>query len=167
MEILKSWKSIILACAVFAMEMSIGRADQAAPVYTMVKINVADLRRSLDFYTRVLGMREVWRIGSDDFTELVLDVDKNNGNGFNFVLVYNKGRTISISPTGIDTLVVIKPTMVAIKATVERVSKEGFKIQTPPTVADMPQLPLYPGGADYAVVTDPDGYTVELIHFRK
>jgi lactoylglutathione lyase len=123
-------------------------------LHTMIR--VGNLERSVDFYTKLLGMNEIKRkeypegrftlvfigYGSDEHNcpliELTYnwDTDKYDiGNGFGHLAV------------GVDD----------IYATCDKISKHGGNV----TRAPAPMK--FGGGRNIAFVEDPDGYKIELI----
>ncbi len=122
-------------------------------LHTMIRVR--DLDRSLDFYTRLLGMRLLRKkdfpggeftlafvgYGSEE-TDAVIELTHNWGREED----YGKGE-------GFGHLALAVPDPYAV---CEALEKEGVKIPRPAG-------PMKHGGSVIAFVEDPDGYKIELI----
>lgn len=121
-------------------------------LHTMLR--VGDMQRSLDFYTRVLGMRllresknteykyDLAFVGYTDESEgAVLELTYNWG-----VDSYNLGDAYGHIALGVDDIV----------ATCDRIREAGAKVTREPG-------PVKGGSTIIAFVEDPDGYKIELI----
>ena len=51
---------------------SVAAQDVNVPKFFSTKINVSNLEKSLDFYTRIMGLKVTARVGNDRFAEIVL-----------------------------------------------------------------------------------------------
>jgi lactoylglutathione lyase len=124
-------------------------------LHTMLR--VGDLERSLDFYTRVLGMRLLRRKDYPDgkFTlafvgygeesdTAVIELTHNWG-----VEKYELGTAYGHIALGVDD----------VYATVERIRAAGGKVVREPG-------PMKHGSTVLAFVEDPDGYRIELLGNR-
>ncbi|MCH9019776.1 MAG: lactoylglutathione lyase [Proteobacteria bacterium] len=122
-------------------------------LHTMIR--VLDLDKSIDFYTRLLGMKLLRNqdypsgeftlvfVGYGDETdETVIELTHNWGQKEPYALGEGFGHLAIGVPD--------------IYATCERLEAEGVKIPRPPG-------PMKHGGSVIAFVEDPDGYTIELI----
>ncbi len=122
-------------------------------LHTMIR--VLDLDKSLDFYTRLLGMKLLRNqdypsgeftlvfVGYGDETdETVIELTHNWGQKEPYALGEGFGHLAIGVPD--------------IYATCERLEAEGVKIPRPPG-------PMKHGGSVIAFVEDPDGYKIELI----
>ena len=124
-------------------------------LHTMLR--VGDLERSLDFYTRVVGMKLLRRhdypegkftlafvgFGPED-THPALELTYNHG-----VEKYELGTAYGHVALGVED----------IHATVDAIRKAGGKVVREPG-------PMKHGTTVIAFVEDPDGYRVELIQQR-
>jgi lactoylglutathione lyase len=122
-------------------------------LHTMLR--VFDLERSLDFYTRLMGMKLLRRrdvpegkyticfvgYGGDD-THTVVELTHN----------WDQKEPYTIG-SGFGHLAIATPDLYATCATL---AKEGVKIPRPPG-------PLKFGTTHIAFIDDPDGYKIELI----
>ena len=122
-------------------------------LHTMIR--VFDLDKSIDFYTRHLGMKLLRRKdypsgeftlafvgygGEDDHT--VIELTHNWGQK----TPYDKGNAFGHLAVGVDD----------IYGTCDNLAKEGVSIPLPPG-------PMKHGGSVIAFIEDPDGYKIELI----
>ena len=121
-------------------------------LHTMIR--VGDLERSVDFYTRLLGMKELRRrdvpdgkytlafVGyGDEDREAVIELTYNYG-----VQSYEPGNAFGHLAIGVEDVV----------ATCQRLRAGGAKITREPG-------PVKFGTTVIAFVEDPDGYKIELI----
>jgi lactoylglutathione lyase len=122
-------------------------------LHTMLR--VYDLDRSLDFYTRLMGMKLIRKrdvpegrytlvfVGYDDESEgTVLELTYN----YDQKEPYALGAAFGHLAIGVPDLY----------ATCDSLAKEGVKIPRPPG-------PLKFGNVHIAFIEDPDGYKIELI----
>ena len=125
-------------------------------LHTMIR--VMDLDRSLDFYTRLLGMKLLRKTDfpSGEFTLAFVGYGDEAATAV-IELTHNWGRTESYEiGSGFGHLAIGVPD---IYGTCERLAEEGVKIPRPPG-------PMKHGGSVIAFVEDPDGYKIELIERR-
>jgi len=122
-------------------------------LHTMIR--VFDLDKSIDFYTRHLGMKLIRRryYPSGEFTlafigygneddSTVIELTHNWGQK----APYDKGNAFGHLAVGVDD----------IYGTCDKLGKEGVSIPRPPG-------PMKHGGSVIAFIEDPDGYKIELI----
>ncbi|MDQ2101366.1 lactoylglutathione lyase [Azospirillum isscasi] len=125
-------------------------------LHTMLR--VYDLEKSLDFYTRLLGMKLLRRndyeggrftlafVGyGDEKDTAVLELTHN----WDQAEPYSIGTAYGHIALGVPD----------IHATCEQLAKEGVKIPRPPG-------PMKHGSTVIAFIEDPDGYKVELIETK-
>ena len=130
-----------------------GAASSYRLLHTMIR--VLDLEKSLDFYTRHLGMKLLRRndYPSGEFTLAFVGYG-DEADHTAIELTHNWGQK---EPYAIGTafghLAVSVPD---IYATCEALAKEGVKIPRPPG-------PMKHGTTVIAFIEDPDGYKIELI----
>ncbi len=123
--------------------------------YLHTMIRVLDLNKSMDFYTRLLGMNELRRkdfptgkftlafVGYGDETDnTVVELTHN----WDQKEPYDLGDAFGHLALGVKD----------IYATCEALEKEGISIPRPPG-------PMKHGGSVIAFIEDPDGYKIELI----
>jgi lactoylglutathione lyase len=128
-----------------------GRAGMAGSYVGAVGIGVSDLARSVDFYTRVLGMKTLQTFKLDHMDEAVLGYE---GRGSAIVLMHwtdGSARSYKDNPIKI-VLYVDDP-----KAFANAIRADGMKIVREPTPVETL------GGAIVGFAEDPDGYQIEIL----
>jgi lactoylglutathione lyase len=123
-------------------------------LHTMIR--VGDLQRSVDFYTRLLGLRELRRRDVPDgkYTLVFLGFgDGNASGGAEIELTYNYGVDKYEQGTAFGHLAIGVPD---VAATCESVRAGGGKVTREAG-------PVKFGTTIIAFVEDPDGYKIELI----
>jgi lactoylglutathione lyase len=122
-------------------------------LHTMIRVR--DLNKSLDFYTRLLGMSLIRQkdYPSGRFTLAFVGYGDEASNAV-IELTHNwdQAEPYTIG-SGFGHLAIGVPD---IYGTCDRLAKEGVKIPRPPG-------PMKHGGSEIAFVEDPDGYKIELI----
>ncbi|MDH3473971.1 MAG: lactoylglutathione lyase [Rhodospirillales bacterium] len=122
-------------------------------LHTMVRVK--DLDKSIDFYTRLLGMKELRRqdYPSGEFTLAFVGYGDESSSTV-IELTHNWGQEEPYDlGTGFGHLAVGVPD---IYGTCEALAAEGVAIPRPPG-------PMKHGGSVIAFIEDPDGYKIELI----
>ena len=122
-------------------------------LHTMIRVR--DLDRSIDFYTRLLGMNLIRKkdYPSGEFTLAFVGYGDEKDNSV-IELTYNWPRK---EPYAIgDGYGHMAIGVGDIYKTCDRLAKEGVKIPRPPG-------PMKHGGSNIAFIEDPDGYKIELI----
>ena len=122
-------------------------------LHTMIR--VLDLDKSLDFYTRLLGLKLLRRTDypSGEFTLAFVGYGDETSSTV-LELTHNWGRREAYEiGSGFGHLAV---GVADIHGTCARLAKEGVKIPRPPG-------PMKHGGSVIAFIEDPDGYKIELI----
>jgi len=122
-------------------------------LHTMIRVR--DLDRSLDFYTRLLGMTLFRKTDypSGEFTLAFVGYGDESTDAV-IELTYNWGREEPYALSdGFGHLAIGVPD---IYATCERLAAEGVSIPRPPG-------PMKHGSTVIAFIEDPDGYKIELI----
>ncbi len=122
-------------------------------LHTMIRVR--DLDRSLDFYTRLLGMKLLRRkdYPSGEFTLAFVGYGDEEGSTV-VELTHNWGQAEPYDlGTGFGHLAIGMPD---IGAACDRLGAEGVPIPRPPG-------PMKHGGSVIAFIEDPDGYKIELI----
>jgi lactoylglutathione lyase len=122
-------------------------------LHTMIR--VFDLEKSIDFYTRHLGMTMMRRTDypSGEFTLAFVGYGDEDSNAV-IELTHNWGQKEPYAiGSGFGHLAVgVKD----IYGVCEKLAKEGVKIPRPPG-------PMKHGGSVIAFIEDPDGYKIELV----
>jgi lactoylglutathione lyase len=128
-------------------------ASRFRVLHTMIR--VMDMDKSIDFYTRLLGMNLMRRkdYPTGKFTLAFVGYGDESDNAV-IELTHNWGREQPYEiGTGFGHLAVGVPD---IYGTCEVLKQEGVKIPRPPG-------PMAHGGSVIAFIEDPDGYKIELI----
>jgi lactoylglutathione lyase len=118
-------------------------------------IRVRDLERSLDFYTRLLGMRVLRQkeYPEGKFTNTFIGYDDEAASTV-IELTYNWGQEQPYElGNGWGHLALEVPD---VYAACEQLAREGIKITRPPG-------PMKHGTRVIAFIEDPDGYKIELL----
>lgn len=122
-------------------------------LHTMIRVR--DLEKSLDFYTRHLGMKVLRKkdYPSGEFTLAFVGYGDENSNAvielthnWHQEEPYELGDAFGHLAIGVPD----------IYGTCAELEKEGVKIPRPPG-------PMKHGGSEIAFIEDPDGYKIELI----
>ncbi|MFQ5984185.1 MAG: lactoylglutathione lyase [Alphaproteobacteria bacterium] len=130
-----------------------GDEDRYRLLHTMIRVR--DLETSIDFYTRLLGMKLLSRkdYPSGEFTLAFVGYGDEDKNAV-IELTYNWGQNDPYEiGDGFGHLAIGVPD---VYKTCEGLARQGAKIPRPPG-------PMKHGGSVIAFVEDPDGYKIELI----
>ena len=117
---------------------------------TAVGIGVSDLRRSVDFYTRVLGMQQTQTFKLDYMDEIVV---AHEGRSAVVLMHYTDGSARNYKDNPVKLVFYVTDPA----GLIEAIRADGLEItREPEPVAGM-------GGAVIGLAKDPDGYVIELI----
>ena len=117
---------------------------------TAVGIGVSDLKRSTDFYTRELGMKQTQTFHLDYMDEIVV---AHEGRSAVVLMHYTDGSARNYKDNPVKLVFYVTDPA----GLIEAMRAEGLEITQEPTpVAGM-------GGAVIGLAKDPDGYVIELI----
>ena len=133
--------------------MNVAAASNYRFLHTMIR--VLDLDKSLDFYTRLLGMKLLRKkdYPTGEFTLAFVGYgDEENSTVVELTHNWGQKEPYQLG-TAFGHLAIAVPD---IYAACERLGKEGVKIPRPPG-------PMKHGGSVIAFIEDPDGYKIELI----
>jgi lactoylglutathione lyase len=122
-------------------------------LHTMIR--VLDLEKSIDFYTRLLGMRLLRRkdYESGRFTLAFVGYGDESEHAV-IELTHNWDQKESYTiGSGFGHMAIGVPDIYGV---CDRLGKEGVRIPRPPG-------PMKHGGSTIAFIEDPDGYKIELI----
>jgi len=117
-----------------------------------VGIAVSDLTRSVDFYSRVFGMKELMTLKLPEMDEVILGFEGSRGAAV-VLMRYTDGSDHNTQDIPVK-LVFYVPDPTAIAAAIR---SEGLAVTREPEA--VPQL----GDAVVGFAKDPDGYTIELL----
>lgn len=112
---------------------------------------VQNLEKSVEFYTTILGMKEVRRLDYPEFEFTLVYLAFEEG-GYELELTYNYGSEAYDLGNGYG--------HIAIGVDDLNATHEEYKKQ-PYTVTDIKSLP--DGAATFFFIVDPDGYKIEVI----
>jgi lactoylglutathione lyase len=132
-----------------------GKAGFAGARMLHTMLRVRDLDKSLDFYTRLLGMKLLRKkdYPTGEFTLAFVGYgDEESSTVVELTHNWPRKEPYAIGE-GFGHLAIGVPD---IYGTCERLAKEGVKIPRPPG-------PMKHGGAVIAFIEDPDGYKIELV----
>jgi lactoylglutathione lyase len=115
-----------------------------------VGIGVSDMDRSVDFYTRVLGMAVTQTFKIDYMDEVVV---AHEGRNAVVLMHYTDGSARNYKDNPVKLVFYVTDP----KAVTERIRADGMEITREPAPIDTL------GGTVIALAKDPDGYVVELI----
>jgi lactoylglutathione lyase len=126
--------------------------------YLHTMLRVGNLERSVGFYTKLLGMKELRRseVTAGEYTLVFLGYGDEASNTV-LELTYNWGTDKYDLGTGFGHLALGVPD---IHGTTERLRAAGAKISREPG-------PVKFGTTIIAFIEDPDGYKIELIERKK
>lgn len=128
-------------------------ASKFRMLHTMIRVK--DLDKSLDFYTRLLGMNLIRKkdYPTGEFTLAFVGYgDEEHSTVVELTHNWPQKEPYSIG-TGFGHLAIGVPDVYAV---CDRLAKEGVKIPRPAG-------PMKHGGSVIAFVEDPDGYKIELV----
>jgi len=133
--------------------------------YVMVKLNVTDLNRSLNFYKSLIGLKESHRYGgtAPNFPLEVMLSESGKDLEAQIVLVDDKPKGPLEIGNAFRSLVCVVPD---VRAVVTRIAAAGFPVTMQPNDMKMPEIG-YASGLTVAFVKDPDGYLIELVQWNK
>jgi lactoylglutathione lyase len=130
-------------------------ADQQGYRFLHTMIRVRDLDKSMDFYTRLLGMKEIRRkdYPTGNFTLAFVGYgDETDSTVIELTHNWDQEEAYELG-SGFGHLAIAVPD---IYSACEILEAEGVSIPRPPG-------PMKHGGSVIAFVEDPDGYKIELI----
>lgn len=117
-----------------------------------VGIGVSDLARSIDFYTRVLGMTKLQRFRLPYMDEMVVGFEGSRGSAL-VLMHWTDGSDPSYRDLPVKVVLYVPDPVAAADA----IRAEGLEITREPT--PIPEL----GDAVVGLAKDPDGYVIELL----
>ncbi|HLG87025.1 MAG TPA: VOC family protein [Alphaproteobacteria bacterium] len=164
MTITKVGLLVCAAVALCSMTGAFASAQSAQESVTGISalINVSNLDKSLDFFTRLVGLKEARRVPlGPGAWEVILSPDGKD-TGSSVVLVYRPDHTEPVQlGTGFNRVAFFLHSADEVDAKASRIMAEGYKAVIPPTSSSMP------GGRKYRYthLKGPDGYTVEFTYF--
>jgi catechol 2,3-dioxygenase-like lactoylglutathione lyase family enzyme len=136
--------------------------EPSVPVHVGALINVSDLDRSIDYFTRLVGLKEATRVPiGPGAWEVILSLSGNDFDG-QVGLVYQPDHAKQINQgNGFNRLVFFVKSAAEVDERAGRIASEGYQTVIPPSTSPIPGGRLY----RYAHVKGPDGYTIEFTYF--
>jgi len=155
----------MFAAVVVAGVISGGAFAQEVPKFFSTKINVANLEKSTDFYTRVLGLKLTGKVDNARIAEVVLTRTGGSEVGASeqaLVLYYDKQRKEPLAlGTDFNNLLFVFPDLNPVLA---KLDAEGYK-----TTGERKLKPLtsvtFAKSVMIVMSKDPDGRTIELVQY--
>jgi lactoylglutathione lyase len=139
---------LLLASLAFAPGAQAAAADPAALSPSFLKFNVSDLPAMQAFYEKAFGMKQQKRLDSPGFTEVIL----TSPSGADIALVYYKdGRKLTLGNANGPIGFYLKD----VDGVYQRAIAAGAASKSAPRTG---------GGARVALVSDPEGHEIELLH---
>jgi len=137
-----------------ARDASIGPAapTEIRSVVGAVGLGVSDLKRSADFYTRVLGMKQTQAFSLGYMDEVVVAWEGPRGSSL-VLMHWTDSSKINYKDLPIKVVVYVADP----KALADKIRAEGLQITREP--APVPTL----GNAVVGLAKDPDGYVIEIL----
>ena len=125
-------------------------------------INVSNLDVSLDFFTKLVGLKETARVPiGPGAWEVLLTPGGTDVEG-QIALVYRPGAMKTVDQgNGLNRLVFFTKTAVDVDEIAQKISTAGYKTVIPPSISEIPGGRRY----RYAHMKGPDDYTVEFTWF--
>jgi len=166
MNVARQIRAIIVmgALGLVALGNNAALADGAAPTVSNVGaiINVSNLDRSLDFYTRLVGLKEAARVPiGPGAWEVILTADGNDRNSQLVLVSQAKPGGILQQGNAFNRIVFFASTADDVDGVTKRVAAEGYKVVVPVATMPIPGARVY----HFTHIKDPDGYTVEIMWF--
>lgn len=135
---------------------TVDASDAAVPAIRSVVgalgLGVSDLKRSTDFYTRVLGMKQTQTFSLGYMDEVVVAWEGTRGSSI-VLMHWTDGSKINYKDLPIKVVVYVADP----KALADRIRAEGLEVTREP--APVPTL----GNAVVGLAKDPDGYVIEIL----
>jgi lactoylglutathione lyase len=117
-----------------------------------VGIGVSDLNRSVDFYTRIFGLKKVWKLRLPHMHEVILNSEGDRGSSL-VLMNYIDGSNHQYTNNPVKLVFY----MADPKECVEMIRRDGLEIIREAT--PVPEL----RDAVVGLAKDPDGYLLEIL----
>ena len=115
-------------------------------------IGVSDLEKSYDFYTRVCGLKKMYKLKLPHMDEYILGSEENKGSSV-VLMHYKDGSEPNYKNNPVKLVFYVSDPV----AFADAIRKEGLPIEREPT--PVPEL----GNAVVGFARDPDGYLLEIL----
>lgn len=134
---------------------------------TTTLFRVTDMDKSIDFYTRLVGLKEANRVplGKGAFEIILSTTGKDHDTGVG-LLYHPDNRTPVKHDYADDRIAFFVSTCDEVKERTAKIAAEGYKILTPANQAKQP-MKTQAGNRTYCYshFQDPDGYTLEFVQY--
>lgn len=117
-----------------------------------VGIGVSDLDRSVDFYTRIFGMKKVWKLKLPHMHEVILNLEGERGSSL-VLMHYIDGTNPNYTNNPVKLVFYVADP----KGCMELIRREG-----PEIIRDATPVPEL-RNAVVGLAKDPDGYLLEIL----
>jgi catechol 2,3-dioxygenase-like lactoylglutathione lyase family enzyme len=141
------------------------KAEKGGPVHLTTMLYVTDLEKSVDYYTRLVGLKEATRVplGPGAF-EVILSPSGKDWDSAIGLISNPKFKAPLNHGNAYSRVAVFLQSAEEVDARTKRIADEGYKIVTGPSSSPMNNS----GGKRtyrYSHFLDPDGHTVEFTYF--
>lgn len=141
------------------------KTEKAGPVHITAMLYVTDLEKSVDYYTRLVGLKEATRVplGPGAF-EVILSPSGKDWDSAIGLISNPKLKAPLNHGNAFSRVAVFVQSAEEVDARTKRIADEGYKIVTGPSSAASDNS----GGKRnyrYSHFLDPDGHTVEFTYF--
>lgn len=124
----------------------------AKSYFGAVGIGVSNLKKSLDFYTRIMGMKESFKLNLPHMNEAILIFEGSRGSGV-VLMHYTDGSNPNYKNNPVKLVFYVADP----KELAGRIRQEGLEIIREPE--PVPEL----GDVVVGFAKDPDGYLLEIL----
>jgi lactoylglutathione lyase len=152
---------ILLGASQAAVRAAETKPAETGPVYINPLIVVTNLEKSVDYYTRLIGLKEANRVplgnGAYEVILTTTGSDWDTGVG----LIYQPSRKDALAHgTAYNRMAFFVRSAEEVDTRTKKIADEGYKIVVPPSTSKA-GIRTY----RYSHFKDPDGYTVEFTWF--
>jgi lactoylglutathione lyase len=128
--------------------------------YIMPKIKVTNLQRSIDFYTKVIGMRDMQHYKTPTMEEAFLSYEGSDYEAA-IVLIYDTKHSGPYVPgDAFGPIAFITPDL---QGTADRLKAAGYPLGK---IGEVKSQFSYAKTVSHAAGKDPDGYPIEIVQFN-
>lgn len=134
---------------------------ETGPIYINPLIVISNLEKSVDYYTRLIGLKEANRVplGNGGYEVILTTTGSDWDTGVG--LIYQPSRKDALTHgTAYNRMAFFVRSADEVDARVKKIADEGYKIVVPPSTSKAGKRTYR-----YAHFKDPDGYTVEFTWF--
>lgn len=160
----RTWALVFSLAALFLPQPAHAQTNSPAaqPSYLMTKLNTADLQRSVDFYTKIIGLKVAQRVDTPRFAQALLNFGGENFEA-TLILHHEKGRKEPFQMgSAFNNVGFAVPD---IEAVAKRLTDAGYSLTQP--IAQYPSPVPFAKTLSVAFTKDPDGFTIELVHWNR